>query len=235
MIAYDLINDALALVGFSAFGEAPEPEAAALGMRCLNSLLAEWSTKAHMNPRQFVGTFVSTGTPSISLGTGGNISTNPVDIAQVTVESGPTVWRVRPQTLAEYQRTYNKTTPGVPRFCAWDRQAPLSQLYLFPVPPAGYTIKVVGRDAIPSITAPQSTLSLPDYYAEAVTFVLAKRMLPFMPSTNDPAVIAKIEEGAASAVNGIKALNRKMRDQRLVSDLAPGRDSSYWTWSGRWV
>lgn len=235
MNAYDLIRDALMLVGFAAFGEAPEAEAAQLAVRTLNNMLGEWSSKSIYNPRQFNGTVVASGQPSITLGPGGDISTNPTEITQVTLEMGTTVWTIGRRTLKEYERITVKQTPGIPSVVAWDRQDPVSTLYFWPVPYVGYTIRVIGFDSIPRLTVPQDDLDLPEIYSEAIVYGLAKRLLPFFPGLTDPNILPIIHGTAATALSGIKRLNNNMRSNRMVSDLGGGPGSSYWTWPGRVV
>jgi len=233
--AYDRITSALGMVGFAAFGEAPEPEAVQLAMRVLNSMLGEWSTKPYYNPRQWMATAVAAGAPSLSLGDGGDFSVNPVDIRQVTVEMGTTVWRVPIKTLQEYERMVVKTTQGVPQMCGWDRQDPQSLLYFWPVPIAGYTVRLVGIDAIPRLATPHDDLDLPDWYDEAVEYNLAKRLLPHMPGLVGADMLGIIQATAATSLSGIRARNLKMRQTRNVSDFQSGQGGSYWTWPGRVV
>ena len=235
MNAYDRITAALSMVGFAAFGEAPEAEAVQLAMRVLNSMLGEWSTKPYYNPRQWMATAVAAGAPSLSLGDGGDFSTNPVDIRQVTLELGTTVWRVPLKTLQEYELMTVKTTPGVPQMCAWDRQEPLSRIYFWPIPIVGYTVRLVGIDAIPRLSTPHDTLDLPDWYDETVEYNLAKRLLPHMPGLVGSDMLSIIQATAATSMSGIRARNLRMRQTRTVSDFRMGGAGTYWTWPGRVV
>lgn len=86
MKVYDDLVDALGIVGFRDFGESVDPDAAALAVRCFNRMVLEWSTKSIYNPTQSNLSHVSTGTTSITLGAGGDIAVNPMEISQVTIE-----------------------------------------------------------------------------------------------------------------------------------------------------
>lgn len=236
MKAFDRITAALSMVGFTAFGEAPEAEAVQLAMRVLNSMLGEWSTKAYYNPRQWMATAVATGAPSLSLGVGGDFTVNPVEIQQVSIELGTTVWTVPVKNLSEYQRMVTKQTQGVPQMCSWDRQDPVSRLYFWPCPISGYTVRLVGMDTIPRITSPHADLDLPDWYDEAVEYNLAKRLLPHIPGLVGSEMLQLIHAGASTAMSGIRARNLSMREPRIVSDFGGvGQGDSYWTWEGRVV
>lgn len=235
MRAYDRILSALGLVGFASFGDAPDPDAAALAVRVLNAMLGEWSVKGYYNPRQFVGTFTSVGSPSISLGAGGDITTNPVEIRAVQVELGASVWPIRMRALEEYHRLFAKTTRGIPQMCAWDEQTPVSAIWFWPVPMVGYTIRVIGFDSIAQITNAQDTINLPDWYAEAIDYNLAKRLLPHLPGLVDPNLLPMLHEVAGSSLSAIKSRNRGMRDVQMVSDFDGHGGGEYMTWAGRVV
>lgn len=245
--ALDVISDALALVGFISFGEAPEAEASALAVRTLNRMLLEWSTKSIYSPAQYDRSCPSNGTASYLLGdvTGGptpDIDTSPKAILQVTIEQGIVIWPATLGTLADWHKIMPKTIQGVPSQAFWDYQQGQSHLYLWPIPVANMTVRVVGIQDIATIRNAQSDILLPDDYQEALVYNLAKRLMPYMPPSADanPKALEEIIFTANSSLSGIKRRNSNMRDMRIVSDFpgighAAGGNDGYLNWRGRAV
>lgn len=249
MKALPILSDALALVGFVSFGEAPEAEASALAVRALNGMLLEWSTKSIYSPAQYDKTCPSNGSTTYVLGSSVDVpdpdfATAPKDIRQVSVEQpgGVVVWNSgAPRTLADWALTMPKTIQGIPTRVFWDYQQGQSRLYLFPAAPVGYLIRVVGNADIPTIKNAQGEIELPDEYQEALVYNLAKRLMPFMPPSADanPAALDEIRFIANTALSGIKRRNQMMRFDSIQSDfptLASGRgNDGYLAWRGRAV
>lgn len=236
MKVYDDLVDALGIVGFRDAGESVDPDGAQLAVRCFNRMVLEWSAKSIYNPTQTNLAFVSAGNDSITLGPTGDLATNPIEISQVTIEMGPSVFPCILKTLEEYERVFNKQTPGISYFAYWDRQRPLSTMHFWPKPMAGTTIRIVGFEKIATITDIQDETSLDEIYSPAIVNGVALRLWPHMPPGQE-AIQSKADVLAQyhTALSGIKRLNNNMRSVKLVSDLVPSQASSYWTWAGRTV
>ena len=236
MKVYDDLVDALGIVGFRNFGESVDPDAAALAVRCFNRLMLEWSTKSIYNPTQTNLSFASLGNASIALGPTGDLATNPMEISQITLEMGPSIFPCVLKTLEEYQRVFNKETPGISYYAYWDRQRPLSTIQFWPKPMVGTTIRIIGFEKIPTIATIQDETTLDEIYSPAIVPGVALRLWPHMPAGQE-AVMSKQDVLAQyhTALSGIKRLNNNMRNVHTVSDLMPTQASSYWTWAGRTV
>lgn len=245
MKALPIITDALAITGFVSFGEAPESEAAALAVRTLNGMLLEWSTKSLYSPAQYDRSCPANGTAGYLLGTvtGGptpDIATSPKAILQVTTEQGVVVYPTSLGTLADWRAVMPKNIQGIPRQAFWDYQQGQSNLYLWPIPVANMTIRIVGVGDVPTVANAQGDIDLPDDYQEALVYNLADRLLPFMPPSADvnAIVLDKIKYMANTSLSGIKRRNSNMRDLQVHSDFpgAGGRmggNDGYLAWGGR--
>ena len=247
MKALPILTDALALVGFVSFGEAPEAEASALAVRTLNGMLLEWSTKSIYSPAQYDKTCPSNGSTTYVLGSSDDVptpdfATAPKDIRQVSIEQpgGVVVWATGTlRTLADWALAMPKTIQGIPSTAFWDFQQGQSRLYLFPAAPSGYLIRVVGNADIPTIKNTQGEIDLPNEYQEALVYNLAKRLVPFMPPSADanPAALDEIRFIANTSLSGIKRRNQMMRFDAIHSDFPEvgnghGNDG-YLAWRGR--
>jgi len=243
--ALPIITDALNLAGFVSFGEAPESEAAALAVRTLNGMLLEWSTKSLYSPAQYDQSCPANGTASYLLGTvaGGDtpdIATTPKAILQVTTEQGVVVYPTSLGSLADWRAIMPKNIQGIPRQAFWDYQQGQSHLYLWPIPVANMTIRIVGVSDIPMVANAQGDIDLPADYQEALVYNLADRLLPFMPPSADTnaVVFDKIKYLANTSLSGIKRRNSNMRELRVASDFPNpgprgGGNDGYLVWGGR--
>ena len=249
MKALPIISDALALVGFVSFGEAPEAEASALAVRTLNGMLLEWSTKSIYSPAQYDKTCPSNGSTTYVLGSSDAVPspdflTAPKEIRQVSIEQpgGVVVWSTRAlRTLADWALAMPKTIQGIPSTAFWDFQQGQSRLYLLPAAPAGYLIHVVGNSDIATIKNAQGEIDLPDEFHEALVYNLAKRLMPFMPPSADAnqAALDEVRFIANTSLSGIKRRNQMMRFDAIQSDF-PGVNNGrgndgYLAWRGRAV
>lgn len=241
MKAIDVINDALAIVGMIQFGEDSDPAASRLGLRCLNGLLGELSTKTYYNPGQVDATCTTTGQPFVTLGTDtsapvpvvGDIPYNFTHIQEVHVEQGPVPFIVPMKSLAEYERFPNKATTGIPQACAWDRQYPISKLYFWPSP-SGVTVRVIGSPAITLCTTEQDNIDLPPWYWTALVNGTAMRMIPMLPTVPDPNVIALVEKAYHTSLSGIRTELNNMRSMTMPCGYSSrSRSGGYLTWRGR--
>ena len=246
MKALPILTDALNIAGFVSFGEAPKAEETALAVRCLNGMLLEWSTKSIYSPKQYNMTCPANGTSEYRLGipTGSTIvpdmPTSPKQILQVTTELGTIVYPTAIGTVADFAQVFPKDIVAIPSNAYWDWDQDGSVLYLWPAPPVGMTVRVIGIGAIDVTPNGQGNIDLPDDYTEALVYNLAQRLIPFLPpdATANPQTFAYIDRIAGTSLSGIKRRNANRIDMALVSDYPSvgGRrrgNDGYLTWRGR--
>lgn len=228
----DVVTDALSLIDFIQFGEAPPAEAQALAVRTLNGMLGEWSTKRYMDPLQRSYDCVPVNPGKIIIGTDTTTTPAPDIVADLTyIDSvmaiqGQIVFRLMPRSLAEYMELSVKTLTSIPRIYAWDYQKPNGTIWLYPQALSNLALRVVGMPKI-DLTGSQSTIALDDTYSEALVYNLAVRLYPHL--KRDAGIDQTIVEIARRSETGLKDRNRRMRMRRArVPFGSTGADSSYW-------
>lgn len=243
--ALPVITDALMVSGHAMFGEAPEPEAAKLAARLVNDILLEWSLKSIYNPGVYTEYFDSNGTNDYVLGTvtGGttpDAPSNPVGIHSLVLRSGTVTWPIRVRSIVDWEAVMPKNIIGITSDAFFDFQSPQSELKLWPIAPAGYTVALTGVKSIPTINNAQDTVQLPLEYQEFLKWTLAMRLIPFLPpdANANPKVFEYIERSMNTAGSAIKRRNSKLRTHGFVSDLAglgsgKALNDGYLNWAGR--
>lgn len=229
----DVVTDALSLVDFIQFGEAPPAEAQALAVRTLNGMLGEWSTKRYMDPLQRSYDCVPANPGKIIIGTDTAAVPPPDILADLTyIDSviaiqGQVVFKLSPISLAEYMEISVKVTTAIPSVYAWDYQKPNGTIWLFPQALSNLALRVVGMPKV-DLAGSQSTINLDDSYYEALTYNLAVRLYPHL--KRDAGLDPTIIQVAQRSETGLKDRNRRMRMRRArVPFATSASDSSYWT------
>lgn len=240
MNIYNIISMALAKIGAVAPGVAPSARDAQLAVQELNNMLYEWSSKSIYTNNQTNQVCPANGTNHITMGTDangvpGDMPVNYTHIYNVTIELGTTVWSVPVRTLSEYNSVFPKNTAGVPKLAFWDYDQHLqSKLYLWPIIPASYNIRVLGIGQTGTADNAQSDLNIPEIYTSGLVSGLAVRLIPYYNATFDPNMLNLIEKQAHSAMTGIKRMNNNMRNNDVMPDFKPNSNpSNYWNWPGR--
>ena len=236
---YGMIQDALILTGALGVsdGDDLQENIGSLALRTLNGMLANWSTKDLVNYSQAVVTLnpPAQGTTYLTLGTDGIITpdsaTRFIQIREIHIKQGTSVWTVPSGTYEEYDRCFAKLTQGIPQIFAYDYQFPVGKLYMWPVPLAGSTVDVIGIKSLAYATSVQGTLDLPDWWRDAIVYNLAVRLGPFIGNPPDE----QIMQTAGHALSGIKSMNNRMRTPKLTTDFGSPSAGSWQTWPGRVV
>lgn len=229
----DVITDALSLVDFAQFGEAPEAEAEKLAVRTLNGMLGEWSTKNLINPK-FTSIAV---TPQVNdrvtlsatppTGVTPDVGIDFFNLSGVTAELGPVVYTLSPISLYEYERLSIKQIVAPPSLYAFDAQSPVGTIYLYPRPLASMLVRITGTPRI-GATAAQQTIDLDDAYYEGIVYNLACRLYPHL--KRDVGIDQEIIYIAKTALTGWRQRNIKMRQKKARTGFAQGQTGSgYWT------
>lgn len=235
--ANTIINDALSLIGYVAFGEAPEAEAAQLGARTLQGMLADFSISGLINPKlrtatitmpfeeSSTGTYMTVGSADVT----NDIPFDIMDLIDVKLNLGPIVYNLEQISYEEYMALSLKTTPAVPRYFAFDYQEPQGKIYLYMSAMSGFTATVIYRPRLTQIVNNQSLIDLDLYWQQALVYNLATRLYPHLPG---PAGLDQnIIYFAKKSIEHIKDRNHKMNKHKAI----PGYKSnnkytdSFWT------
>lgn len=233
--ATNVINDALGLIGFISFGEAPEAEAAALASRTLQGMLADFSIRESVNPKI---TTVGLSTPFAdgniyatvgSADNGNDIPVDILDIVDVKIQIGQVMYNLVQISYDEYQGLSIKTAPAVPKYFAFDYQEPQGKIYFHLAPMSGLNVVVMYRPRLTQIVNNQTMIALDLYWQQALVYNLATRLYPFFPGPAglDPQIVYV----AKSSLDHIKARNSKMNMKKARPGYITNRpgSNSFWT------
>lgn len=236
---YELISDTLVLVGALGVSDGDDlnENVGNLALRQLNGMLAGWSTKDLINYSQTTITIPAptNGNTYVSFGSDGvtvpDSATRFVQVKEVHIKMGVSVFVPTIVTFTEYDRTFTKQTTGIPQICAYDYQFPIAKLYMWPIPLGNTTVDVIGVKEIGYATSFQGTLDLPNWWHDPIVYNLAVRLGLFIGSPPDE----QVSMFASHSLSGLKQLNSKMRTPNLSPDFGPTLSVPYQTWAGRVV
>ena len=194
MLASDLVNGALRLIGAIASGETPNSDEAADGLTALQQLLDSWSAEELL---VFATTIQSVSltanTASYTLGT------RPVKIlsADVTISGvnfpldvvGPEAWGNTPDKTDVSSHTKKI-------FC--DYGYPTATLYVAPLPAASATVKLFQTTDLATLASGSTTFAMPEAYSRAIMYNLAIDLAPQYGRAVDGAVMKRADETKAA-------------------------------------
>lgn len=236
LLANNIINDALGLLGYISFGEAPEAEASQLAARTLQGMLAEFAIQDQINPKIVTttidGPFAVGNGQYITVGSANPANEIPfdiMDIVDVKVQMGQVVYNLAEITYEEYQARSLKLVPAVPTYFAFDYQEPDGKIYFHLGAMAGLKAIIMYRPRLTQIVNNQSVINLDLYWQQALTYNLATRLYPYLPGPTglDPQIIYI----AKSSISHIRQRNSKMnmRKARPAYLNETPQSSSFWT------
>ena len=179
---YDLVFLALREIGVVSLGDSIVDDVAQEALLVLNSLRAEWSINTK-NYTLFDQTYqATTNTSNITLGAGGNITTRPHNITQITIINGvPGTginYNISIEPYENYRQLAITNVFAIPRKAYIDNMYPLQNIWLYPGLSNGYYIRVIGTSYMTeyeNITDPY--IDPPEYFS-ALYLTLALRMAP---------------------------------------------------------
>lgn len=234
-----LINDALLLTGFAAFGDAPDAESALLSSRVLNDMLQEWSANGHINPKVITTmlnmpshtadvlgatNYITTGTDSPTY----DIPEEIMELLTVKVQLNNIVYNLNQISYEEYSALSLKNIPAIPQYYAYDYQFGSGKIFLHLAGLSGYQVFVEYKPRLGTLTSNQGTIALDPLYREALLYNLATRLSPFFAPAGglDQTIIYH----AQHSLKVIKERNRRFSSKKVrPAFYSQGKASSYWT------
>lgn len=237
----DIINKALRYKGILGVDDGTADAGVSnMALGYLQSMLRTWSREGDKNylilnetaPANFSSGKFYMSMGADADGNAGDLATNPCRIYQVTAELGPAVYRVPVFSFEEYEQVPSKFAVGAPKFCAWDYGYPQGKLYFWPLPAAGYTIRVMGLPYLPIPKTAQDTLSLPDWYDEPLWLSLSAALDPVQPDASrmlHPEELYRLKEVMAR----LQSFCAGIRRPRLVTAY-PGKHPSGGLWTSQY-
>jgi hypothetical protein len=244
MIAQNIINNALLLIGAIGTGEDPTINESYDALVALNDLIDLWQTERLMLPTQrriylglvpnqlsyWLGTDSSdpaNGIPSVDIAGGAIV--RPLSVHQAGVLDNNTGLElpVRILTAKEYDRIPLQALAGTyPEGLRFEPRFPNALVTLYPTPTSSsLTLLLLVDVAIPPFASVSDSVLLPPGYARALRYALAIELAEHYGKQASPAILA----GAAEAKDRIKNSNPR-KPEKLRSDLFPGRRSTNFDW-----
>lgn len=179
MTVRELIRKSMLLVGTISSGESLSADEAADGLNSLNDLLDSWSTDGLLIPAMVREEFTLVpSTASYTIGTGGAFSTtNPqlIEEARLLDTSG-TAFEIPLRIFndQEYADIKIKTlTTSQAQGIYFQRGAPLSTIYVYPVPSTANKLVLYSKKALSNFASVNDSISLPPGYQRALRYNLA--------------------------------------------------------------
>lgn len=231
---FEVIQQALQLIGAVSFGESIEAPVSQSSLMQLNSMLRKWSNN-YVNYKAYDYTFTtSANTPVITMGSAnngefpgpayGDILERPASIEQVDVIMGTLTFPVRIKSYPEYTRLPIKNVVSIPATAYFKEGMPFDELWFFPQVPSGYSIRIVGKSYLPQYTNISNSIVLPPEYVEAIIYNLALHLAPMFGQNPATGII----QMANSALKHIKQRNVINNMPRSINDFGAGAASNFW-------
>lgn len=196
----EIVTEARGLLGIQAAEEPLQAVELAQGIRALNMMLNTWQADGVKTWTLTEGTFTLVqGTASYLFGSGGTFTTVPLELTDVRLTRDSIDLPIQALSRQEYFALPNKTTQSRPVSYYYDRQRDTGRMYVWPTADSGLgTIGFTYRRHINDAGDGTNTLDLPDEWAEAVCYGLAKRLLPYYPKVDKTGLAAVLSTADAT-------------------------------------
>jgi hypothetical protein len=217
----ELLTDARRLLGINAEEESLSSSELSIGLRFATKMLKAWEADGIGSWMLTEGTMtLVASTASYAFGAGGAFTTVPFEIVSARITRSGTDLPMYRMTREEYQSLPNKTTTGYPTQFFYDRQRDDGTLYVWPSPDttAG-TFKFTYRRRIMDLDSSADNFDLPPEWEEAITYNLAKRLLPVYGRSGTPEA-AQIKEDALTSYMVLKSWDASSEEGSLI--IEPG-------------
>lgn len=181
LTANDLVTEARTLLGIQAAEEPLQADELNEGLRSLNMMLKAWEADGVMAWVLTEGTLTLVqGDADYVFSSGGDFTTAvPMDITQMRITRNNYDLPMTRIGREAYYALPLKTTQGYPVQWYYDRQRSSGTLYVWPAPDAtAGTLKFTYRRRIMDLDAGVDDFDVPQEWFEAVTYGLAKRLIP---------------------------------------------------------
>jgi hypothetical protein len=227
--AANIIERAMRLIGQLPAGGTPTVNEYADGLVALNAMISSWNNDRIMCfATREESLTLSSGTASYTIGPSGTLNTTrPVAIEAAYVLSNGVSYDVDVITDAQYAGIANKTAQSnFPEVIYYQPSMSTGTLYVYPVPNASATLKLITRTPLAAFAATSDTVTLPPGWEEALTYNLAVRFAPEFDTEAQPSVVQIATTSKAS----IKRANTKpaIMDGQ-IADLASGGSFNIFT------
>lgn len=198
--AGQFITRAYRMMGMLPSGGAPTDDEMTQGIIAFNGMLKGWQADGVNLFRQ--STF------EVTFGPGEGGPDNPITLTPLIMKLENATWVQTPapnlyerplniSTYMDYQVLPNKMTRGAPSTIMFSKETRSSDLYLFPVPLNGGTIKVTVQRSVLDVTQASDEVDIPYEWQQGVTYGLADCLMEDQGlAAADPATAQRISDKA---------------------------------------
>lgn len=202
--AQDIIDSALRLLNVLASGETPTAIERADGLITLNQMLSSWNSEGIAIPYVSTDGYTLVGAASVTIGTGGNISTTrPLVILSMTVTAGSNKQKLKPVTAEGYAALADMSRAG--KFAKYYWFNPLTPtlagITLWPTPASGGSLLVDSLKPITQFGSLAASVSLPEGYERALRALLALELAPEYGAKVTDVLAKNAAEAKANIIN----------------------------------
>lgn len=217
----ELINLALTDSGVLGQGQTAQAQDTADALTRLNFMIGQWNRQRWLVYHLVDVSCAMTGAASYGLGTGQTLNVprlDRIDAAYVRenatgIDTSMRMMRSR----EEFARIREKADTGAGYYAFYDSDNPIGQVYIWPIPPAGNTLHILGKAVLQSFASTADTITLPLEYSEALYANLLIRLRAAYRFPPD----AYFTELAQTTLDVIKVANLQDSDLRIAK--VPGR------------
>lgn len=168
----EIINLALTDSGVLGIGQTAQAQDTADALTRLNFMIGQWNRQRWLVYHLVDVSCAMTGAASYGLGTGQPLNVprlDRIDAAYVrnnttSVDTSMRMMRSR----EEFARIREKSDTGSGYYAFYDSDNPTGQVYIWPIPPSGNTLHILGKAVLQSFPTAATTVTLPEEYLEAL-------------------------------------------------------------------
>jgi hypothetical protein len=186
------------------------------GLDAINGLLDSWWTQSlavYTIEQQSYAATAGVGTYAIGTGQTWN-ATRPVKIVNAFARYQNVDYPIRPIDRVQFDGIPYKTVGGIPMVLFYDREYPVGNVTLYPIPSVAMDIYLDTFAQVQSFATYNDAINLPPGYARALIFNLAVEIA----DDYGKPVTPNIQRQADLSLGNLKRLNRQ--DQLLKYDYA---------------
>lgn len=212
----EIINLALTDSGVLGIGQTAQAQDTADALTRLNFMIGQWNRQRWLVYHLVDVSCAMTGAAFYGLGTGQPLNVprlDRIDAAYVREDATGIDTSMRMmRSREEFARIREKADTGAGYYAFYDSDNPTGQVYIWPLPPAGNTLHILGKAVLQSFASTADSITLPNEYMEALyaNLVVRLRAAYRLPPDNFFTSLAE------TTLNVIRAANLQDSDLRIA-------------------
>lgn len=206
IVARDLIESSMRLLGVLANGEAATGDEIQDGLNSLNDVIEQLSLEGLVCYGSTLDIYPAViGQQVYTVGPSGDFNqARPVRINDVFVRLNGVDYPLQQVDFSTYNSLPVKTNQGIPEWYAYVNDDPLGRIYVYPVVSQAMNFHMDTQTILESVPDPTTLIGVPLGYAKMLRYLLALDMYPEYPVRTD---INAIREIAMESKGNVKRAN----------------------------